>query len=1442
VIKFRYSTFEKHVNDFDLEIKSGERLNALMGRIIKPEYLGDYSIEEVFQVSVNGIKVEHDFWSFTELKETDSVLIMPSLKSGDSNTLRSVLQITAVVVASYFLGPAGAGLTGLGLGAAVAGVSIATSLILTALIPPPTLEFGNFGGPDSLASSQMYSITNQSNSVRKLGLVPRMYGTHRVYPFVAANPYTELEVDPDTGQIVQYLYALYDFGFGPLVVDNVKIGDTPITDFADFNYRLVDFNRPTVSEGAWDDATSNFLEYYKGDQNINSVSVGLNSDQSGGGPLDGYQAIRNSAENTDGSKQEISLSFVNPSGLFGYSAGGLLGPRAIVLDIKFALVGTEDWKGFNDTDVVDSFDAVGGDQAVFNLGLELFPPSSGGGIYDFLSETCTGRRPAEAWDYNQSLPRPFPVIYESSTIPFYIRQFGWAAGRTQIVLKDVDPSFILFGSAIFYQGSFVGTVQSTAEYGPNTAYTLITLRKPIAKSIPLFTYDGYKAGTYMSGLSLVTVPEYWRGKDAAVLGKISAGANSLGKAVIERQDTGAVYSLFKFTPKVAGQYKVRVTRESTSGTYTSQIQDDLTWVSITTRFDRSPIVTDKRHTFLELKIRATNQLNGSIQNLSAICTSVLDVYDGVSWSKQPTQNPAWAFVDLLTGQVNKRPVDKSRLHMDSILEWADFCEEIPTAPTGRLYQLPRFRCDFVLDYAGTLQSVLNQITSAAQASLNIVDGKYGVLIDRLRTVPVQLFTPRNSRDFSSSRQYSTRPHGVRVKFIDPTSDWNVSEVVVYDNGYDETTATDIQELTSFACTNEEQAWRFGRYMIAQNALRQETISLTVDFEHLVCTRGDYVQITQDVMRVGGTPARVRSVSGNQITIDDGIETVPGTYGYVFRGADGLISNDTLTVVNSDTFDLDGPMPQVGDLIVIGVVSQIVYDCLVKSISPNDDLSASLILIEKADAIYDYESSDTFPTYESQISSTTNPDVAPPAQVQDLAVVDTGYECAGSGYEYFVELDWNPPGGSAYETFEVFVNYGRGFTEVAKTRQSTYRYIVDQNYLGAEHEFKVIAVSATGRKLDLGAVTGVTSTPLSKTALPSDVESLDIDITGEVLQLVWPQIPDCDCREYLIRYSPTLLGTWESSIPLLRIDRNATLAATQARTGTYLIKAVDFNGNESANVAQAITTIPNLFDLNVIEEISDAPTWLGTFDRTRKEGDTVVLRNTISGGIDTAEFYPEGLYYYKDLLDLGEIYTVRLQSLIQAEGYTVGDLMSSWVTLSSVALLSSARTSEWDVETQYRSTETLNVIADWVTLSAVSAMQSGVAENFTEWRKFIMGDATGRIFQFRLRLISNKVSVSPRVFDGTIRADMPDRLESYNGLSADDTTGYILAYAPAFAGPGSSPNVQVTIDDAESGDYWAFDYKTLDGFQIKFYDKTDTQVARSFDVSVKGYGRKATAVI
>jgi Putative phage tail protein len=1426
VIKLKLSFGpEKPAQDFD--IVYGELLSEAVSRALTDVPLNGRQAGDVFLAVVNGHTIEPDLWKFTKLRTEDTVLITPNIKDGDSGSLFKQAAIIAVaVVASVYLGPAVTAAYGSQIyGAlAVAGATFGASLLLNSLIPPPVPNMGDlsFGG-GGLNESQMYSVSGQTNQIKRFGTVPKVYGVHRIFPPVAAIPYTELDVDQETGEQIQYLYAIYDFGLGSMNVTDIKIGDTPLSDenFQDFTVRWVDFNRPSTPTNDFEIQTNTDLALYRGDFEGSSIGAALNGNQEDGDIEANYLAIRNTAPNTDGSGQEIIVNLVNPQGLYAINTSGSRTDRRISLDISFAPVGTEDWQKYNDPVYVDNFRSTGAtsDQFDFPAKLALSTPST----------------PETDPYYRASI---YPEIQVPDNTRWVLALFP--TGDKILVETDVD---VVVGSAIFFRGTqFVGKVVSFTTFSPGVLEITMDRNFDDNGLGEAFLYYGFTTGLF----SYLTPPTTWINASYGGNWFVRIHKHSLGRADIVRNSLNPVYSSIRFTPKTQGQFKIRVIRVSSDSTFSSSFSDALTWVNLTTRFDRSPIITDKRHLFMELKIRATSQLNGSISDLSGVASSVLDVYDPdtQTWSPQITSNPAWVFCDLLTGEVNKKAVDKSRLDMDSIVEWAEFCDEIPDSPPSYTYISPRFTTNFVLDFQTTLSQIANQVSGAAQASLNIVDGKYGVLIDRRRTTPVQIFTPRNCRDFSSVRVYTQRPHALKVSFINPDLNWEVDQVVVYDDGYDETTATDIEEMSSFAATNRDQAFRFGRYLIAQNKLRQETISITVDFENLVCTRGDFVQITQDVMRVGGSPARVKSIAGTIVTLDDSFDIDPMlNYGYTFRASDGQIKTSTLTSVAPNEFDLEGDLPQAGDLIIIGEVGNITFDCVVKAISPNDDMSANISLIEKADAIYDYESTATLPDYDPQISQTSGGALNPPNEVENLEVVDSTYTCnaTSTGYRYFVDLAWDAPIGSVYELFSINVKVGSVYNEVATTRKTVYRYEVDINDVDFEHSFKVIAVSATGNKLPLGSVGSVEVTPVSKTTPPSDVTSLHSDITNEVIQLSWPQIPDCDVKEYRIKYTPDLEGTWGAANQLVRVDKNVNLVSAQARTGTYLIKAVDFGGRESAGAATIITTIPSLFGLNVVDTIDDSPTWDGAYDRTDL-ADGVVLAIETPGPVGTRTFYAEGYYYYQTVVDLTDVYTVRLQSLIQADALADGDLMIDWLTLSSVTALDSVVSSDWLVETQYRATNVSNSIDGWASLDIITALNEGDAAIYTPWRTFVMGDATGRVFQFRLKLTTNALAITPRVYEGDIRIDMPDRIESYENLTANDTTGYTVTYDYAFAGPAPSPNVQVTIDDASTGDYWVFESKNLTGFTIKFFDNTDTQVERTFDAVIKGYGRKQSVAI
>lgn len=1462
--------------EFEISHSEQDKLSEIVDRLKEEKSLPN-EIDDYLKISVNGYEVKKEFWHLTKVKKDIDILISVVPKGGDFGQALALVAVVAIAIVAPQAGAAIAGASsGFGFAAATAAVTIGGTLLVQALIPPPVPSGEQISGSQSgFQESQMYSLTGQSNAIKKYGNVPRVYGQHRMFPYIVANPYTETEAD-ENGELVQFLYAIYDVGMGPNIIKEMKIGDTEISNFEDVTYRFVDFNRPASDEGPWDTELYNSLSLYKGDVEQEDIGVTLDGNKTESATIETteYQLIRNASPEVGDSNQEITINIVNPNGLSSLATNGTRGNSFIEMAISFAVVGTEDWVPYNDTAFVNEFKTIGG-QSQGGYSEKIDYP-----IMKFF-DTLNPIENKNDLFWAGALPGEFnvvlgSVIYESK-LNNSIYSIPDISARAAVILTDLSQDLEVnrddiyyvkmglkkgttsfwseeqysVGTSLYARGVQVGKIVNRSQVGGFGDIYLYNLESGLTQDVvfwdgyrfyvedvrtnPLIDTSGYRL--VRTGYNNLTNSNYDSGMDNIFVSKIE----SAGKFIIKGNTSNPLYSSIKFTPKQKAQYKVRIERTRSYSDYSFSVTNSLFVANIITRFDRSPINTDKRHTFIEMRIRATNQLNGSIQNLSVIASSVLDVYNGSDWVLQETSNPAWVYSDLMTGQVNKRPLSKDKLDLDSIVEWADFCSESVTIPSVSNLPTARFESNFILDFDTTLQSLINQITGAAQASMNIRDGKYGVLLDKRRTVPVQLFTPRNSWNFSSTRTYTNLPDGMKVRYIDINANWETQEAIVYNDGFDESNAVVFDEISSFACTNYEQAWRFGKFMFLQAALRQETISISTDFEGLVCTRGDFVQITQDVMKVGGTPARVKGVQTNRITIDnDFVVEIGKDYSYTFRDEFGNIYSGTLDIITPDTADLTGDIPEVGDLIVWGETNFVTYDCIVKTISVNDDQSVDITLVEKADEIYDYEDNPNIPVYDPKISGTEDTTQTAPGLVTFLEVTDNIFECDGTAYVYSITLNWNVPTGSVYDQFEVYSNSGQGFDLITITKSSRFKYIVPETSLGLEHTFKVLAVAANGAKKDLGEAISVSATPVRKSTPPSDVESIDLNITNEVLQISWTRVDDCDIQEYLIRYNPTVGGTWEESIPLTRENRKNSTTSVQARTGTYLIKAVDFNDNESAIAAKAITTIPELFNLNIIEETNDFPTLPGSVDQVVKQNGALVLQELSNGDPTLTEYYSQGYYYYSEFLDLGEIYTVRLQSLIQAEGFTEDDIMSEWVTLEDLEYLSNSRQSEWDVRTEVRYTDTFNVMSEWVSLDVIDPLSEGEQDNWTEWRDFTVGDFTGRIFQFRLKLISNKESVTPRVINGVIKADMPDRVFSLEN-ELIPINGKTISINPAFKGPVPL-NIQISQDNAQSGDYYIISNRSLESFDIEFFDKDNNSVSRQIDISVKGYGRKNDAVI
>jgi hypothetical protein len=178
--------------------------------------------------------VPRERWHVVRPRPGIELLLVMVPRGGSFRGIVRIALTIAIVVAAAALtaagGPLGGislfGISGLGSTLIGAGITIAGSLLVNALIPveTPRLADLNGTGAGEIAKTSP-TLTGSSNAARPWQPVPRVYGRHRVTPPKAARDVSET-VGNET-----YLRCLFDFGYGPLELSDIRIGTTPITQF-----------------------------------------------------------------------------------------------------------------------------------------------------------------------------------------------------------------------------------------------------------------------------------------------------------------------------------------------------------------------------------------------------------------------------------------------------------------------------------------------------------------------------------------------------------------------------------------------------------------------------------------------------------------------------------------------------------------------------------------------------------------------------------------------------------------------------------------------------------------------------------------------------------------------------------------------------------------------------------------------------------------------------------------------------------------------------------------------------------------------------------------------------------------------------------------------------------------------------------------------------------
>jgi hypothetical protein len=372
-------------------------------------------------------------------------------------------------------------------------------------------------------------------------------------------------------------------------------------------------------------------------------------------------------------------------------------------------------------------------------------------------------------------------------------------------------------------------------------------------------------------------------------------------------------------------------------------------------------------------------------------------------------------------------------------------------------------------------------------------------------------------------------------------------------------------------------------------------------------------------------------------------------------------------------------------------------------------------------------------------------------------------------------------------------------------------------------FNTLGVSST--------YTSATRTIIGGIAPPSDVTDFSCNIIGGDAHLSWQQITDLDLAYYQIRYSTQTSGaSWANSVSLVeKVARPATSVTVPARVGSYLIKAVDKNGNFSSNETIIETNVLAIGNYNAVATQTESPTFSGTkFQTVVSDGtlrlDSSELFDSATGNFDSGtsffdsgvtsyDLYSEGTYLFSTPIDIGAVYTSRVTASITQTSDNLDDLFD-------------LRTGDFDdAQSNFDGDTPANCNAH------IEIALSNDNITYTTFRNFVVGDYTARYYKFRVTLRSFDLASTPVISALSVSIDMPDRIFSGNDIVSGTGTYNVVFTLPFYS---NSYAVGITAQGLNTGDFFTISNKTVNGFDVAFKNSGNSGVTKTFDYLAKGY--------
>lgn len=939
-------------------------------------------------------------------------------------------------------------------------------------------------GQDRNVFDRISGISNKSPLYEPFQAV---LGKRKVAPVYISRPYTTIEGGRE------YFHALFSAGYGPLKLENFRIGETAIADFDDVEIVVLDHYENTDE--------SVIREFWQQDIAQESVQIELREEE-------GW-TNRTTQVNGD----YIVSNFLFPQGVFSYDGDGNLDKASV--------------------HIRQDFQSEAGDWYTPILHRRSF-----GNNIRTLRGTVT--------EINGTM-------------------YLWNTTGEKV---DVTNSYQVSANSVVFTYDYIDTRTGTENADDN-----YILGKNVPELVLLTSVRKYSDNPQpqFASLRLALDDNLWP-TGAAIPTRARKEYPSQDEATDEKI-TGAVTweNIQTIRPLTDAGFKQAI-GYSRPDTY----------------LDGTPIRTF-RPTVIGIRMRATGQLNGNLDNFfvdATMCVPNDRTADWRDWPNLPlveSTNPADAYKWLMQGPMNYRPISNDKINHTLLSNWRNRCTS------------EGWNISALVDYESTLFQELQNVAYVGRAEFGFRDGQFGVVEKIARTVPKQIFTPKNSANFQSKRVYPEVVDGIKFTFESEVVDYERDEGIFLDpaknpdnnGGSTSKLRGRYRGVDLWGVDNYDQGYRLVRFDYYEQFLQRELYTLDVDIEVLASQRGDLVRVQNDIINVGIGAGRIKDITGDIVTIDETIDTdnLPTQTGLQFRNSQGVVLTTQATYLGDGQWDCVtvDPSLQVGDLTIYGELGKEAIDCIIRSIVYNADMGATLTLVNSANEIYSYDG-DPIPTYNPNVTLPVDltqpptPVIAANSSNGALSVVVSNPNLTlPNTYRAFIQVRSYPTGEDPVDFFD---NANSNWIYVAQGEVAQSAFTILGQPRGLTYQVRVHYRSSGGMVSAWSNVEEVTL-PLSVNLPP--VENFTYSHLTDGTYLLYTPVTDVEFDSYEIR-TDTNFGVKDSAYVGTTKDNLFFLGLLSAGD-TYYIAAKNIYGayGPSSNVSIANNTPQNPTNFNAVNE-------------------------------------------------------------------------------------------------------------------------------------------------------------------------------------------------------------------------------------------------------------------